>query len=120
MKKINIILFIKNEEELIESFIQYHQKIVDKITIIDNGSTDSTLNIITKYLNNNINLIIDNSDFNNKGKICTKIIKESEQDIIIPLDADEFLLYDDGLIIDLRIYWADGIGGMLKVKVSEV
>jgi crossover junction endodeoxyribonuclease RusA len=27
---------------------------------------------------------------------------------------------DDGLIIDLRIYWADGIGGMLKVKVSEV
>ena len=27
---------------------------------------------------------------------------------------------DDGLIVDLRIYWADSIGGMLKVKVSEV
>lgn len=27
---------------------------------------------------------------------------------------------DDGLIIDLRIYWAEDIGGMLKVKVSEV
>jgi crossover junction endodeoxyribonuclease RusA len=26
---------------------------------------------------------------------------------------------DDGLIVDLRIYWADNIGGMLKVKVSE-
>ena len=26
---------------------------------------------------------------------------------------------DDGLIVDLRIYWADSIGGMLKVKVSE-
>lgn len=26
---------------------------------------------------------------------------------------------DDGLIIDLRIYWAEDIGGMLKVKVSE-
>lgn len=27
---------------------------------------------------------------------------------------------DDSNIIDLRIYWADSIGGMLKVKVSEV
>ena len=26
---------------------------------------------------------------------------------------------DDGLIVDLRIYWADSVGGMLKVKVSE-
>jgi crossover junction endodeoxyribonuclease RusA len=27
---------------------------------------------------------------------------------------------DDSNIVDLRIYWADSVGGMLKVKVSEV
>lgn len=27
---------------------------------------------------------------------------------------------DDSNIVDLRIYWADTIGGMLKLKVSEV
>ena len=27
---------------------------------------------------------------------------------------------DDSNIVDLRIYWADTIGGMLKVKVSEI
>ena len=27
---------------------------------------------------------------------------------------------DDSNIVDLRIYWAETIGGMLKVKVSEV
>ena len=27
---------------------------------------------------------------------------------------------DDSNIVDLRIYWAENIGGMLKVKVSEV
>lgn len=27
---------------------------------------------------------------------------------------------DDSNIVDLRIYWADDIGGMLKVKVSEL
>jgi len=97
--KIEIVLFIKNEEELIESSILYHKQITDKITIIDNGSTDKTLSIISKYLNDNISLIIDNSSFNNKGKICTKQIQDSSADIVIPLDADEFLLYDNGLII---------------------
>lgn len=27
---------------------------------------------------------------------------------------------DDGNIVDLRIYWADSIGGMLKVNIQEV
>lgn len=27
---------------------------------------------------------------------------------------------DDSQIVDLRIYWADTIGGMLKVKVSDI
>lgn len=27
---------------------------------------------------------------------------------------------DDSNIVDLRIYWAEHLGGMLKVKVSEV
>ena len=27
---------------------------------------------------------------------------------------------DDSNIVDLRIYWAESIGGMLKVKVSEI
>jgi crossover junction endodeoxyribonuclease RusA len=27
---------------------------------------------------------------------------------------------DDSQIVDLRIYWAKELGGMLKVKVSEV
>ena len=27
---------------------------------------------------------------------------------------------DDSLIVDLRIYWADQIGGMLKIKIEEL
>lgn len=30
------------------------------------------------------------------------------------------LYYDDSLIVDLRIYWAPEVGGMLKVKIEEL
>lgn len=30
------------------------------------------------------------------------------------------LYYDDSLIVDLRIYWAPEIGGMLKIKIEEL
>lgn len=30
------------------------------------------------------------------------------------------LYVDDSLIVDLRIYWAPEIGGMLKIKIEEV
>ena len=39
---------VKNEIDIIESFICYHLNIVDGTTISDNGSSDNTLNIIKK------------------------------------------------------------------------
>jgi crossover junction endodeoxyribonuclease RusA len=30
------------------------------------------------------------------------------------------LYIDDSLIVDLRIYWASDIGGMLKIKIEEL
>jgi glycosyltransferase involved in cell wall biosynthesis len=100
MNKIEIISFIKNEEELIGSFIEYHSQISDRLIIVDNGSEDSTLKIIKKYTNNKIKLISYLGDFDNKGYICTKVMKESNCDLLIPLDADEFLVYDHGIRIE--------------------
>jgi glycosyltransferase involved in cell wall biosynthesis len=100
MNKIEIISCVKNEEEFIRSFIEYHSQIADKITIIDNGSTDNTLNIINKYFKNKIKLITYLNDFEHKGQICTNVMKESDCDLLIPLDADEFLVYDYGIRVD--------------------
>ena len=38
-----------------------------------------------------------------------------------PLDACTHagVWEDDSNIVDLRIYWADGVGGMLKVRINH-
>lgn len=95
---IHIISFIKNEELFIKQFLDHHLNIADQITIIDNGSTDNTINIIKEYIDqtNNINLIHHDGHFKEKADICTNIMANSAYDLLVPLDADEFLIYDDG------------------------
>lgn len=46
--KIVSITMVKNEVDIIESFVRYHLKIFDEMIILDNGSTDETVNIINK------------------------------------------------------------------------
>ena len=45
-KKIFSVTMVKNEMDIIESFIRYNLNILDGMIILDNGSTDSTLSII--------------------------------------------------------------------------
>lgn len=99
---IEIIAFIKNEEFLIEQFLNHHLKIVDKITIINNASTDNTINILNKYTNNDkINIINCSDPFKCKAEVCTKVMLDSKCDLLIPMDADELIMYDDGLSLSL-------------------
>lgn len=92
MNKLALFAFVKNEVDIIESFLSHHINMFDDITIIDNGSTDGTIDIIKKY---DVTLIRDNSSFNEKGKICTDIMNQNNCDILFPLDADEKIIYDD-------------------------
>lgn len=91
-----IICMIKNEQLLIKKFIEHHLNVVDNITIIDNGSSDDTVDIVKKY---DIDLIQTIQHFKYKDLIIGNFIRSSNYDIIIPMDADEFLIYDDGNII---------------------
>jgi hypothetical protein len=97
--KLEIITFIKDEEDLIYNFLQHHSKIVDKITIIDHNSTDNTSNIINNFISSNKNIDIQllnyRGDFENKGTIVSFYIQNSKADIVIPLDADELIVYDN-------------------------
>ena len=49
--KIYSISMVKDEEDIIESFIRFNASVIDKFFILDNGSTDNT-NLILNLLKN--------------------------------------------------------------------
>ena len=98
--KIVSITMIKNESDILESFIRYNLNIFDEMIILDNGSTDDSLKIIANLQAENLPVVlIEDSDayYNQNVKLTDllkKAVNEYGADIVCPLDADEFLSSD--------------------------
>lgn len=88
---------VNNESEIIESFVRYNYNFIDEMVIIDNGCTDSTIRIVRNLIDEGFKItIFDESleaynQYRLDNKYLNKIIEEIKPDIIVPLDADEFL-----------------------------
>lgn len=95
--KIVSFTMVNNESEIIESFIRYNYNFVDEMVIIDNGCTDSTIKIVRKMISEGFKItVFDESleaynQYRLDNKYLNKIIEEIKPDLILPLDADEFL-----------------------------
>ena len=91
---------VKNEEDIIESFIRYNMKILDQLFIVDNGSTDGTLDIINSMINEGFPVTLTHriGEFNQieiMNELLSNVLYGKHatiSDFIIPLDADEFLV----------------------------
>lgn len=96
--KIVSFTMVNNESEIIESFVRYNYNFVDEMVIIDNGCTDSTIKIVRNLINEGFKITVyDESleaynQYRLDNKYLNKIINEIKPDIILPLDADEFLI----------------------------
>ncbi len=97
-KKILSISMVKNEIDIIESFVRYNLNIFDGMIIQDNNSTDGTLETLNLLKNEGLPLFIFEDEDNNYDQsiktnlLLLKAINEFKADIIVPLDADEFLI----------------------------
>lgn len=99
-KKIFSIGMVKNNDDIIESHVRYHLNILDGMIILDNGSTDDTFKILKLLKSEGLHLhIIKDKDREYAQVIKTNqlllaAVNEFNADIIIPLDADEFIISD--------------------------
>ena len=98
--KIVSITMIKNESDIIESFIRYNLNIFNEMIILDNGSTDDSSNIILKLQNEKLPVVLikdDDAYYNQNDKLTyllNRAIDEFDADMVCPLDADEFISSD--------------------------
>ncbi len=89
---------VKNEADIIESFVRYNLNILDGMIILDNCSSDNTLEILNLLKKEGLNLYIikdDDMDFDQTiktNKLLSQAVTEFNPDIIVPLDADEFII----------------------------
>jgi len=98
MNKLVLITMVKNECDIIESFIRHHLNIVDVILVVDHNSCDSTGLILESLKNEGLPIYIEKDSRTEKAQniITTKMmyraVNDFDADIVLPIDADEFLI----------------------------
>jgi glycosyltransferase involved in cell wall biosynthesis len=84
----NIDKFLK---EAIDSVLNQTYKDFELI-LIDDGSTDNTLNIMQEYANKDNRIIIDSHENMGMGESLNRALKIAKGDLIIRMDADDIML----------------------------
>ena len=92
---------VKNEEDIIETFIRYHFGIFDKIIVVDHNSRDNTkqiVNLLQKEFEN-LEIFEEKNIWHIQADVATKILNQYgvEADWFVFLDADEFLVLEKNL-----------------------
>ena len=96
-KKIFVVVMVKNEQDVIESFVRHTLTFADKILIRDHMSSDKTGYILDKLMAEGLPVSV--STEKNPAHIQAKVLTElfwqalaEGADLVLPLDADEFLV----------------------------
>jgi glycosyltransferase involved in cell wall biosynthesis len=88
----------KNEADILESFIRYHSCIFDGIVLLDNGSTDNSVQIVRSLQNEGlpVYLEMDTTIEFTQGEKTTELlsytINKFNPDMVFLLDLDEFVI----------------------------
>lgn len=87
---------VKNEQDIIESFVRHNLRFVDAMVIVDNRSTDRTRDILLALQREGLPVVIgDDPDqaYDQSGKmtrVTRSVIQAFAPDYLCLLDADEF------------------------------
>ncbi len=91
--KIELFTFVFNDEDLLPFFLRHYASIVDKMTFIDSGSTDKTLELIKDHKVVQTGLTW--WDWDKLHGLRNTIWKQSNYDLVFFPDIDEFLYRQD-------------------------
>jgi glycosyltransferase involved in cell wall biosynthesis len=84
MQQLSVVIICKNEEGVIGQTLQSLEGLSDDIIVYDNGSTDNTIELVSKF-----NVQLHRGKWEGFGKTKNKAIAIAKYDWILSLDADE-------------------------------
>ncbi|MDE5067633.1 MAG: tetratricopeptide repeat protein [Trichodesmium sp. St4_bin8_1] len=91
------ISMIKNEEDVLETFIRHNLNYLDFLVLADNGSTDNSRKIINKLIQEGLNLcVIDDhkmayAQTDKMTNLYRRVATSFFPEFIVPIDADELI-----------------------------
>lgn len=96
-KKIYVVAMVKNEQDVIESFVRHALTFADKILIRDHMSSDKTGFILDKLVAEGLPLAVstEKNPAHIQARVLTALFRQAlaeGADLVLPLDADEFLV----------------------------
>lgn len=99
-------MIVKNEGKVIKRCLDSVKPLIDYVCISDTGSTDNTVETIHSWLKDNsiegeVNLNKWESFSANRTKSLAKIRERKDIDYVLIIDADEILIFDKNLKLDL-------------------
>lgn len=113
---VQIICMVKNEVDIVRDWVLYHASLVglDNITVLDNESTDGSFQLLKSLKVRCISV----PDYRQKGLYTTQFIRQFRNELVVPLDMDEFLVYYDR---GTNVLSCDIVAPLLnKLKVAPV
>jgi glycosyltransferase involved in cell wall biosynthesis len=101
MKRIFACIKVQNDADIIESFCRYYCSFCDGILVIDDSSSDNTLDILKSLAEERLPVFItDNSNIDgvrlNQKKQIKLAIDNYQADLVLPVDVDEFIVNING------------------------
>ena len=88
---------VRNEADIVEAFVRHNASILDGMAIIDHGSIDGTLQILTALARERLPIILIKSAAPGylQEQLTTAtardVFRQTGADFVMPLDADEFV-----------------------------
>jgi hypothetical protein len=117
---------VRNECDIIESFVRHNAAFLDCLYILDHRSTDATPVILRKLADEGLPVLLSREDRGifYQSAIMTRLIRHAFDDypwdFIIPLDSDEFLRVPDRATLEAALAGLDGTSLGLSNVVTYV